>query len=171
MIEHELMLLGLLKENPKHGYEIKKEIKEIFSLFAGINLKSIYYPLRILEEKGLVLKRAVKSGKRPLRYVYQLTARGESRFKALLAKSLLDFTRPQFSIDLSLYFLNYLKPAVARRRLRARSFILRQVSKSLGQMTQSFRKRKPLSLSRILDHNLKMLEAESLFLSNLTKTL
>ena len=30
MIEQELILLGLLKESPKHGYEIKKKIKEIF---------------------------------------------------------------------------------------------------------------------------------------------
>jgi DNA-binding PadR family transcriptional regulator len=44
--------LGLLKESPKHGYEIKKKIKEILSLFAGVDLKSIYYPLRILEKKS-----------------------------------------------------------------------------------------------------------------------
>jgi len=29
MIGYELLLLGLLKESPKHGYEIKKRIKEI----------------------------------------------------------------------------------------------------------------------------------------------
>ena len=45
-MEQELLLLGLLKESPKHGYEIKKKIKEMLSLFAGVDLKSIYYPLR-----------------------------------------------------------------------------------------------------------------------------
>ena len=50
MIEHELLFLGLLKESPKHGYDIKLKIKEILSLFAGVELKSIYYPLRILEK-------------------------------------------------------------------------------------------------------------------------
>ncbi len=51
MLEQELILLGLLKDQPKHGYEIKKEIKEILSLFAGVDLKSIYYPLGRLEKK------------------------------------------------------------------------------------------------------------------------
>jgi DNA-binding PadR family transcriptional regulator len=42
MIEQELLFLGLLKEGSKHGYEIKKRIKEILSLFAGLEIKSIY---------------------------------------------------------------------------------------------------------------------------------
>ena len=120
MIEHELLLLGLLRENPKHGYDIKIKIQEILSLFAGVQLSSIYYPLRILEKKGLLARRATKSGRRPQRFVYTLTPKGKARFNALLTKSLLNFKRPQFSLDLSLYFLHYLKPEIARRRLRAR---------------------------------------------------
>lgn len=50
MIEQELLLLGLLREGPKHGYEIKLKIKEILFLFAGIDIKSIYYPLKVLEK-------------------------------------------------------------------------------------------------------------------------
>ena len=59
MIEQELLLLGLLKQGPKHGYDIKTKIKQILSLFAGVELKSIYYPLRILEKRGLVVKKAI----------------------------------------------------------------------------------------------------------------
>src|SRR3989338_1094771 len=114
MIEQELLLLGLLKEGPKHGYYIKLKIKEILSLFAGVDLKSIYYPLRILEKRGLVAKRISKPTRRPERIVYFLTPKGEIRFNELLTKSLLNFKRPQFSLDLSLYFLNYIKPETAR---------------------------------------------------------
>lgn len=172
MIEHELLLLGLLKESPKHGYEIKKEIKEILSLFAGVELKSIYYPLRILEEKGLVLKRTRKEGRRPQRFVYQLTKDGEARFNELLSKSFLNFKRPQFSLDLSLYFLNYTNPLVSRRRLRGRIFILNKLARDLRQMISSRdRKEFSRSLSHILEHNLRMLEAESQFLSRLIKTI
>ena len=81
MIEHELLLLGLLKESPKHGYDIKIKIKKIFSLFTGVDLKSIYYPLKILEKEGLIEKRINRLGKRPERFVYKLTSRGEARFK------------------------------------------------------------------------------------------
>jgi len=171
MIEHELILLGLLKESPKHGYEIKKKIKDIFSLFAGVDLKSIYYPLRILEKKNLVTKKIIKSGKRPQRLVYALTPKGENRFKELLTKSLLNFKRPQFSLDLSLYFLDYMKPDFVKRRLRARTVVLAKLSKSLRQMVSSLGKKKPFSLVYILEHDLQMVETESKFLSTLIKTL
>lgn len=171
MIEHELILLGLLKESPKHGYEIKKKIAEILSLFAGVDFKSIYYPLRVLEKRGFVVKRLSKPGRRPARIVYALSDNGQRRFNELLNKSFLDFKRPQFTLDLSLYFLHYIKPKIARRRLRARIFILNKLSKGIKQMIESFKKEKPPSLASILRHNLKMLEAEAQFLINLTKTL
>lgn len=171
MIEQELILLGLLKESPKHGYEIKKDIKEILSLFAGVDLKSIYYPLRVLEKKGLVAKHISKQGRRPQRLVYALTPKGESRFHELLTKSFLNFKRPHFSLDLSLYFLHYIRPAIVRRRLRARMLILRRLSRSLEETINSLKKKKPLSLTHILEHNLQMVETESQFLTHLVKTL
>jgi DNA-binding PadR family transcriptional regulator len=171
MIAQEFLLLGLLKESPKHGYQIKKEIKEIFSLFAGLDLKSIYYPLGVLEKKGLVVKRINKPGRRPQRLVYELTKKGEARFSELLTKSFLDFKRPKFSLDLSLYFLHHMKPKIVKRRLRARMLILAGVSKGLKQMVSSFKKRGRPSLVYILEHNLQMLQTEAKFLKNLTQIL
>lgn len=171
MIEHELVLLGLLKESPKHGYEIKKKIKEILSLFAGVELKSIYYPLQILEKRGLVVKRRNKQGARPARLVYELTPKGQSLFNELLAKSFLNFKRPRFSLDLSLYFLNYMKPEVAKRRLRARMRVLDKVITGLKQMITSLKKKRLSSLVNILEHNLQMVETESKFLGQLISTL
>jgi DNA-binding PadR family transcriptional regulator len=171
MIEQEFLLLGMLKESPKHGYEIKKKTREILFLFAGVELKSIYYPLKVLEQKGLVAKHADKQGRRPQRFVYELTPKGEHRLDELLSQSFLDFKRPQFSLDLSLYFLHYMKPAIARRRLRARLLIIKKLSRELKQMVNSPKNKGPASLSEILEHNLKMLEAESHFLANLIKPL
>lgn len=171
MIEQELLLLGLLRESPKHGYDIKRKINEILSVFAGLDLKSIYYPLKRLENKGLVTKRVRKPGRRPERIVYSLTPKGENHFKELLSKSFLNFQRPYFSLDLSLYFLNYIKPDIARRRLCARLLLLKRLSKSLRQMINSLKKKKPASLIYILEHNLQMVETESRFLSNLIKIL
>lgn len=171
MIEQELLLLGLLREGPKHGYDIKVKVKEILFLFAGIQLKSVYYPLEVLERKGLIAKKIAKIGKRPKRIVYTLTAKGRTRFNELLSRSILELKRPQFSLDLSLYFLHYLKPLSARRRLRARLSILNKISLGLIKMFKSGENKKDSSLSRILEHNLKMLEAESKFLSRLITNL
>ena len=172
MIEQELLLLGLLREGPKHGYDIKSKIKRILSLFTGVDSKSIYYPLQILEKRGLVVKKAIKPGKRPERIVYALTPKGEVRFDELLSKSLLNLKRPQFSLDLSLYFLHYMKPAIARRRLQARLHMLNKISRGLERMTQeSPPKNKTIPLNRILEHNLKLLKAESHFLDSLVQTM
>ncbi|MFH0790460.1 MAG: PadR family transcriptional regulator [Candidatus Omnitrophota bacterium] len=171
MIEHEIILLGLLRESPQHGYEIKKRIKKMLFFFAGVDLKSIYYPLRILEKRGLVIKRANKSGKRPERFVYELTSKGENRFTELLTKNFLNFKRPKFSLDLSLYFLSYMKQDIAKRRLRARMRILEKLSLSLNQMIGHLKKGGVSSGVYILEHNLQMLDAESRFLANLIGTL
>ncbi len=169
MIEQELILLGLLKENPKHGYEIKKRIKEILGLFAGIDLKSIYYPLSILEKKGFVLKKQDKSGNRPTKFVYELTSKGNIRLEQLLNKGFLDFRRPQFTLDLSLYFLHLVKPVIAKRRLKARVYILKKIVKDLLHMDRTFEKNKQTPLRNINQHNLQMVEAEISFLEDLIK--
>jgi len=57
VIEQELILLGILREGPAHGYQIKKKINEVLSLFTGVELKSIYYPLGI-RKKGRFKKGA-----------------------------------------------------------------------------------------------------------------
>ena len=171
MIEHELILLGLLKESPKHGYEIKKKIKEILFFFAGLELKSIYYPLSVMENKGLVVKHIDRQGRRPKRFIYALTPKGRARFQELLTKSFLDFNRPQFRLDSSLYFLNNLPARTVKRRLRARMLILKKITRTLKLQACSFKANGATPLNKILEHNLRMLEAESKFLSGLIKTI
>ncbi|OGX45276.1 MAG: hypothetical protein A3G38_03550 [Omnitrophica WOR_2 bacterium RIFCSPLOWO2_12_FULL_51_8] len=166
-----MLFLGLLKEGPKHGYDIKRKIKEIISLFAGIDVISIYYPLKVLEKKGLVAKRAARPGRRPERIVYYLTPEGENRFRGLLNKSLLSFKRPQFSLDLSLYFLRYLPAAAARRRLRGRILLLKKLARSLRQLINSLENKKQPSQVYISEHNLQMVEAEYKFLQRLIRSL
>ena len=171
MIEQELLFLGLLKEGARHGYEIKKRINEILSLFAGLQIKSIYYPLRVLEKKGLVVKKIVRQPNRPNRLIYSLTSRGEARFNNLLLRSFLDFKRPRFSLDISLYFLRYVKPKVFKQRIQTRIRMLERISRGLNQMVRSLKNKKsPPFLWLILEHNLEMVETEIRFLEHLLKS-
>ncbi|MGD9015162.1 MAG: PadR family transcriptional regulator [Candidatus Omnitrophota bacterium] len=170
MIEQELLFLGLLNEGAKHGYEIKKRIKEMLSLFAGLEIKSIYYPLKVLEKNGLVIKRTVRQPRRPNRLIYSLTDKGKIRFNNLLLKSFLDFRRPQFSLDISLYFLRYVKPKMLKRRIQARIRLLKRISSGLNRMVRSLKsKRSPSFLWLILEHNLEMVNTEVHFLERLLK--
>ena len=77
----ELVLLGLLEEGPKHGYEIKRLITKIIETFTSIETQSIYYPLRQLEKEGLVTKKISRAGKRPEKYIYHITKKGSRKFQ------------------------------------------------------------------------------------------
>ncbi|MCR4337842.1 MAG: PadR family transcriptional regulator, partial [Candidatus Omnitrophica bacterium] len=104
MIEHEMLFLGLLMEGPKHGYEIKLKLEEELGPFLGLRIKSIYYPLKKMEQLKLIKKDVGREGKWPEKFVYTITPKGKKIFNHLITESFLSIERPFFNIDLSLYF-------------------------------------------------------------------
>ncbi|MBM3673376.1 MAG: PadR family transcriptional regulator [Actinobacteria bacterium] len=50
----ELAVLGLLKEQPLHGYELKKRLGEMLGAFWGVSFGSLYPALRRLERAGAI---------------------------------------------------------------------------------------------------------------------
>lgn len=159
MIEHELLFLGLLKEGPKHGYEIKRLIEEDLFPFVGLKIKSIYYPLKKMEKLGLVRKDVGREGKWPEKYVYSLTAKGGKIFDHLITESFLSIERPYFNIDLALYFLQYVDKKIAKRQLRGRVLFLRRIRRELQSIRKSMKKGRG-HLEVILDHDLDLVDAE-----------
>ena len=101
MIEHELLFLGLLKEGPKHGYEIKRKIEEELFPFVGLKIKSIYYPLKKMEQLGLGNKDAGREGKWPEKFVYSITPKGEKIFDHLINESFLSIDRKSTRLNSS----------------------------------------------------------------------
>lgn len=159
MIEHELLFLGLLKDGPKHGYEIKRLIEEELFPLVGVKIKSIYYPLKKMEKLGIVQKDVGREGKWPEKFVYSLTPKGEKIFDHMVTESFLSIERPYFNIDLSLYFLQYVDKKIAKRQLRGRVLFLKRIKRDL----ESFRKNADNAkkhLQIILDHDLDLVEAE-----------
>lgn len=160
MIEHELLFLGLLKDGPKHGYEIKRQIEEELFPFVGLKIKSIYYPLKKMEKLGLIKKDVGREGKWPEKYVYSLTAKGGKIFDHLIMDSFLSIERPYFNIDLSLYFLQYVDEKIAKRQLRGRVLFLRRIQRELKAFKKGMKKKSQKHLEVILDHDLDLVEAE-----------
>ena len=170
MIEHELLFLGLLKEGPKHGYEIKRLIEEELFPFVGLKIKSIYYPLKKMEKLGLIKKDVGREGRWPEKYVYSLTPKGEKIFDHLITESFLSIERPYFNIDLSLYFLPYVEKRIAKRQLRGRILFLRRIRRDL-QGLQKTMKTSQKHVNVILDHDLDLVEAEIRSIGRLMETL
>jgi DNA-binding PadR family transcriptional regulator len=166
MSETELLLLGLLKESPKHPYRIKKKIEELSNTFLGLRIESIYYPLKKMEEKGLISKKIIRKGKRPERYIYSITKEGEIRFLELLNRSFLSIQRPYFNIDLSLYFLPYVDKDIAKRKLKARVALLNRIKRGLEKAKLDFKK-ELTHFAIILEHNLELVKSEIKFITHL----
>ena len=177
MIEHELLFLGLLKDGPKHGYEIKRLIEEELFPFVGLKIKSIYYPLKKMEKLDLIKKDVGREGRWPEKYVYSLTPKGEKIFDHLITESFLTIERPYFNIDLSLYFLPYVEKKIAKRQLRGRIIFLRRIRRDLQGLQKTMKtspKREPNGqkhVTVILDHDLDLVEAEIRSLGRLMETL
>ncbi len=164
--------MGLLKDGPKHGYEIKKNIAEVMSLYTPVVTTSIYYPLKNLEKKKLITKKRTKIGRRPEKYVYSLTEKGKEEFDKLLNKNFLIIQRPYLNLDLSLYFLPSIDPAIARRRLENRLSNLKKIriwTKNLKTSLEE--KSSPYHLVAIAEHSLNTVNAEIRFTSKLIITI
>lgn len=78
----EYILLGLLREQPDHGYALFERVQNTpeLSLIWQVKRSKLYYLLDKLEEDGL-LSFAVRDGEGyPDRKIYQLTAEGREAF-------------------------------------------------------------------------------------------
>src|SRR5210317_737627 len=101
----DIVVLGLLRENPRYGYEIKMIIDNVMSHVIDISSGSLYYGLKKLQERGLVEEASVeKIGRRPERSVYNITAAGNKYLDDELPRVVFPRAQPYFPLDLALYF-------------------------------------------------------------------
>jgi DNA-binding PadR family transcriptional regulator len=160
MIEHEMLFLGLLMDGPRHGYEIKRKIEEELFPFVGLQVKSIYYPLKKMEQLKLIRKDVGREGKWPEKFIYSITPKGRKIFDHLITESFLSIERPYFTIDLSLYFLQYVDRNIARRKLKGRVIFLRRIKRNIDELIKKRVDASSTHLRIILEHDLDLVAAE-----------
>ncbi|MCF7873507.1 MAG: PadR family transcriptional regulator [Candidatus Omnitrophica bacterium] len=168
MQTQKIIILGLLKKAPCHGYEIKKIAKEKLGVFSSLENKSFYYPLKIMEEKGLIVKREDKGQEGPARYIYSITQKGRKEFSRLALDTLISQKRPFIDIDIPLYFLPLLEKKEVLSRLRLRKRFLEKVKGWLAdnlELSQEF----PPHQRMLLRHHLNLLNAEESFADDMIK--
>ena len=77
----EVLILALLEDRPRHGYEISRQIGERSQGALNYHVASLYPTLYRLEDQGVIEGRWVeKAGQRRRRY-YKLTPSGRTRLK------------------------------------------------------------------------------------------
>jgi DNA-binding PadR family transcriptional regulator len=155
-----MAVLGLLKEQDMHGYELKKRLSDVFGVSSAVSFGSLYPALARLEAAGTVRVVTAEKGQAPpagalatperrlgrRRKVYGITPLGAKVFEDLLADSQGSGDDDR-SFDLRLAFARYLPPERRLGLLEQRRAVL---GERLAQAAARARARRDDRYMRIL---------------------
>ena len=158
----EIAILGLLKEQDMHGYELKKRLSDVFGLASAVSFGSLYPALARLEAAGAVSVVKAEDGDRDAasdaslagpvrrasrrRKVYGITPLGAEMFEELLATSQ-TAGEDERTFNLRLAFARYLPPERRLGLLEQRRAVL---GERLAQLAARARARRDDRYMRIL---------------------
>jgi DNA-binding PadR family transcriptional regulator len=80
----ELLVLGVLRAHPLHGYALLQAVEQGLGPAAGLMRSATYAILKRLQERRWITSRREKAGAYPEREVYRVTRAGERAFAELL---------------------------------------------------------------------------------------
>jgi DNA-binding PadR family transcriptional regulator len=136
-----MAVLGLLKGQDIHGYELKKRLSDVFGVSSAVSFGSLYPALARLEAAG-----AVRAGTDRRRKVYGITARGAEMFESLLRDTEAG-GEDERSFHLRLAFARYLPPESRLGLLEQRRAVL---AERLAHLVSRARARRDDRYMRIL---------------------
>src|SRR5262249_40939552 len=80
----EILILAMLRQGKRHGYEIKKSIDQALGGMVILNNKTLYLALKRFEASGVVTREVIQQVGKPNRHLYELTERGVETLHTLL---------------------------------------------------------------------------------------
>ena len=154
----ELLVLGLLAERPRHGYEIDRVIDERgMRAWSSLGFSSIYYLLTKLEQRGLI--RPSPGADRGRRAVYELTDAGARVVSERTLDALESTTPPHPRVLIGVANTADLGSGDAQARLRARVATLRAGLEAV-RARRAEQEPLPPQARAIFDYGAAMLAAE-----------
>lgn len=108
-MERELLLLGLLRQQDTHGYQLHEFINRYLSTCTDMKKPTAYALLDKMAERGLItIDHEGREGNRPRRRVYTITQAGEAEFQNLLRANLAQHHPVYFTNDIGIAFMDAL---------------------------------------------------------------
>lgn len=104
----EQALLGLLMQEPMHGYDLHQQVKAELSEIWYMGISNIYGALKRLEQSGQVKSDLITQNDRPPRKVYQITQAGEQSFLDWLRRPVPTVREMRVEFPTKLYFFHAL---------------------------------------------------------------
>ena len=158
MTEPELLVLGLVAEMPRHGYQLAQEIERRgMREWTPIGFSSIYFLLGKLERKRLV--RSKEPARAKAKKVYAVTAAGRRALVAQTITSLSTYRPTYSSLLLGMLHWPVLEKDEALKTLRSRAG---GVKAELTRLRDIEIERQPLPdfVEALFDFSLGQLKAE-----------
>jgi DNA-binding PadR family transcriptional regulator len=154
-MDKKLLLLGLLRNESMHGYQLNDFIESTLATCVQIKRPTAYYVLNKMQADGWVEETEEQEGNRPPRRIYSITPTGEAAFQKLLRQNLASYELAQFTGDVGLAFLGEVSAEEGLDLLQQR----RDVVQNYLTQTQAIPLH-PGSLQLTIEHQLRHLTAE-----------
>ena len=178
----ELAILGLLKNEPMHGYQLKKNLESTLGAAWQPSFGSLYPALRRLERSGAVAKVVVeertarrnrrgsdRADRTRRRKVYQITDLGETAFRELLERD--DGASEDRAFSLKLAFCRYMPPeervVLFERRRAHLTERLAQLRSTIKSSMRDAKERMDTYTLSLMRHGLDSTESDIRWLDHL----
>jgi DNA-binding PadR family transcriptional regulator len=116
----ELAILGLLKEQPMHGYQLQRELSEQLGGLWRVSYGSLYPSLRRLERDGAIASESGAGTGARRKTIYTITDEGERLFLELLQEPPQENQTEDARFRVRVAFFRYLPPETRVRLLERR---------------------------------------------------
>jgi len=164
----ELVVLGLLNEKPRYGYEIKTVVDHVMSHIIDMTSGSLYYTLKKLREQELIEESGIeKIGRRPERSIYKITKKGKDLLDRDLPGLVFPHARPFFPIDAALYFFQFLDRKATARRIQMRLLYLEKMRGYMTEFETAYSTNAPEAHMFIVSHHRQFNDMEAAYLKEL----
>ena len=167
--KNDLVVLGLVFEQDRYGYEIIQEVKKRdFEHWANINPASIYNHLNRLEKSGALSSRTEKVGNSPERKVYSITEEGRRLLSELVVKAIASPSHADHAIaSLAIGFVYCADEQALRGALRSKLAALGEVRKHLIKESEELREHIPLNWLILIESAIAHVKVERDIMSRL----
>lgn len=166
----ELAILGLLKEHPMHGYELRKQLAQKLGYFWTVSFGSLYPTLKKLERRGVVEKRPSTDESSRRKQVYAITASGENEFLDLLAENA-ESAWEEEKFPLRVAFFRYLGPEARMRLLERRvRYLQDKLDVGRASLKRATRRRDDSYTVSLMRHGMETTERDIAWLQGLITT-
>lgn len=170
MSRYKLVVLGLLKDKPRHGYQIDQEIrKRHMDIWANINVASIYNTLISMEAKRFISEKKEKVGKMPQRKVYSITSSGKKELEGLVMDGLSKVIKNDIVYLLSAGFMSNIPVKKALRALVKRKERLESIACHVKEVYEKHKGVISFNWLHIIETALEMIKIKIKMTINLIK--